>query len=44
MDIVKLDMSVRDAESLVKEEKQPKPVKKNTSEKLEIIDNWVMNK
>ena len=37
MDIVKLDMSVRDAESLVKEEKQTKPVKKNTSEKLEII-------
>lgn len=37
MDIVNLDMSVREAETLVKEEKQPKAKKKNTSEKLEII-------
>ena len=37
MDIVNLDMSVREAETLVKEEKQPKAPKKNTSEKLEII-------
>ena len=40
MDIVNLDMSVRDAENLVKEEKQAKvskDKKKNTSEKLEII-------
>ncbi len=39
MDIVNLDMSVRDAETLVKEEKnnKDKSQKKNTSEKLEII-------
>ena len=40
MDIVNLDMSVREAETLVKEEKQAKiskDKKKNTSEKLEII-------
>lgn len=37
MDIVNLDMSVRDAETLVKEEKSTKTKKKNTSEKLEII-------